>query len=162
MQLVSTVTVGAGGAASIEFTSIPQTGTDLLLVYSLRADSGADTPQISINGSTTGFSNRYLLGTGSSAVSGTINGRFVGVNAINTATANTFGNSATYFPNYTSSSNKTWSGEGVNENNATAATQLLVAGVWANTAAITSLTLNLSSGNFVQHSSASLYIITKA
>jgi len=28
-ELVETVTVGAGGASSIEFTSIPQDGTDL-------------------------------------------------------------------------------------------------------------------------------------
>ena len=34
--LISSVTVGSGGAANIEFTSIPSTYTDLLLKYYLR------------------------------------------------------------------------------------------------------------------------------
>jgi hypothetical protein len=161
LVLVSTVTVGAGGAASIEFTGIPQSGTDLLLVFSLRSDNSDDNVKVTLNGSTTGFTNRYLLGTGSSAVSGTVNGRFVGETSISGQTASTFGNSQVYFPNYTSSANKTWSADGVNENNATAATQLLVAGLWSNTAAITSIGLSVT-GNFVQHSTASLYTITKA
>ena len=36
-NLISTITVGSGGAASIDFTSIPQTYTDLLVKISLRA-----------------------------------------------------------------------------------------------------------------------------
>ena len=162
MTLVQTVTVGAGGAASIEFTGIPQDGTDLVLLVSGRVDSGADNLLIGFNGSTSSFSNRYLLGTGSSAVSGTFSGRIVGEVGISSATANTFGNSSVYIPNYASSANKTWSGDGVNENNATAASQIIVAGTWANTAAITSIQLSVSSGSFVQHSTASLYKVTKA
>ena len=49
------------------------------------------------------------------------------------------------------------SADGVMENNATEAYQNLVAGLWSNTSAITSLTLAKSTGNFVQYSSASLY-----
>jgi len=40
MTHISTVQVGAGGAASINFTSIPQTGTDLALVMSGRLSAG--------------------------------------------------------------------------------------------------------------------------
>ena len=36
--LISSVTVGAGGASSIDFTSIPATYTDLLVKFSLRTD----------------------------------------------------------------------------------------------------------------------------
>jgi hypothetical protein len=36
----SSVTVGSGGAADIEFTSIPATYTDLLLVLSGRGTTG--------------------------------------------------------------------------------------------------------------------------
>ena len=42
MTLVSTTTVPSGGAASIEFTNIPQTGKDLLLVCSLRQTTGSE------------------------------------------------------------------------------------------------------------------------
>jgi hypothetical protein len=37
-KLIETVTVGSGGAANIEFTSIPQTYTDLKLVISGKND----------------------------------------------------------------------------------------------------------------------------
>ena len=52
--LISTVTVGAGGAASIDFNSIPGTYTDLLLVVSVRSTRPAATNDglfMSINGS---------------------------------------------------------------------------------------------------------------
>jgi hypothetical protein len=39
MQLIASTTVGSGGATFIEFTSIPQTGTDLVLQCYLRRDS---------------------------------------------------------------------------------------------------------------------------
>jgi hypothetical protein len=58
-----------------------------------------------------------------------------------TATANTFGNTEFYIPNYTSSNYKSFSVDGVTENNATAAFALY-AGLWSNTAAITSFRLN--------------------
>ena len=35
---IQTVTVGSGGAASIDFTSIPQTYTDLKIVLSARTN----------------------------------------------------------------------------------------------------------------------------
>ena len=41
-KALSTVTVGAGGAASIDFTSIPSTYTDLQILCSLKTSySGA-------------------------------------------------------------------------------------------------------------------------
>jgi hypothetical protein len=41
-EIISSVTVGAGGAAYIEFTNIPQTYTDLNLVFSGRNTSSGD------------------------------------------------------------------------------------------------------------------------
>ena len=43
------------------------------------------------------------------------------------------------------------------KNNATFGNQSLVAGLWANTAAITSISVGGYSGNLAQYSSASLY-----
>jgi hypothetical protein len=155
---IQTVTVGAGGASSIDFTSIPQTYTDLKLVVSLRTNSaGAEAVMIEFNGSSANLSGRRLYGDGGSATSDTLtNIRF----AINTAadTASVFSNGEFYIPNYTSANNKSVSVDGVNETNGTNAVQSLVAGLWSNTAAITSIKLlGNSSGSFVQYSTATLY-----
>ena len=74
-----------------------------------------------------------------------------------TATANTFANVSIYIPNYTSANYKSVSIDAVTENNATTAYAFLSAGLWSNTAAITSATITNSSGNYVQYSTAYLY-----
>ena len=48
---IQTVTVGSGGASSIDFTSIPQTYTDLCLVYSARLTTTDTNWRLKINGS---------------------------------------------------------------------------------------------------------------
>ena len=164
-QLIQTVTVGAGGAASIDFTSIPQTGTDLLLVVSARSQNAIiyDSLFFGFNGSNSNFSARYLRADGSSPFSNTWSNAVSDASATgNSATANTFGNFQLYIPNYTGSTNKSLSIDSVTENNATNAYQYLHAGLWANTAAITSLNFVIGGGgNVGQHSTASLYLITK-
>jgi hypothetical protein len=74
-----------------------------------------------------------------------------------TSTANTFGNVAIYIPNYTSSNNKSISVDGVGENNATTAFADLYAGLWANSSAITSITLYNIISDFAEFSTATLY-----
>ncbi len=162
MTLVSTVQVGAGGAASIEFTGIPQTGTDLLVVFSGREPLGTFIEPITFNGSSTGYSFRSLRGNGSAVLSQTQSNNLLGfvVNQ-STDTANTFSNCSVYIPNYSGATNKTWSMDGVNENNATTAYQYIVAGLWSNTAAITSLQIGGGGYTLSQYSTASLYLITK-
>jgi hypothetical protein len=77
-------------------------------------------------------------------------------------TANTFGNTSIYIPNYRSSAAKSFSVDAVTENNATLAYQNIQAGLWNNSAAITSISISfLSGGNWAQGSSASLYGIRK-
>jgi hypothetical protein len=157
-EAIATVTVGSGGAANMEFTSIPATYTDLKLVYSGR-DNRNDTQNgvnISLNGSTSNFTGRQLQGNGSAAASFNI-ARFVSYNNGANSTANTFANAEIYFPNYASSNYKSFSSDAVEENNATTAFTFLSAGLWSNTAAITSITLTPDSANFVQYSTATLY-----
>jgi len=162
MQLVSTVTVGAGGAATISFTGIPQTATDLLLTISERHSVDGNT-RLTFNGSSSGYTQRRLHGTGSSANSTTNSTIFLFMEGQDDSyTANTFSNGAVYIPNYAGSAHKSVSWDYVTENNSTTADQMILAGVWADTAAITSITLALPSGVFTQHSTASLYTITKA
>lgn len=162
-QLIQTVTVGSGGAASIEFTSIPQTYTDLLLVYSTRAATTGSDGSARFNSDTgSNYSYRKLGGNGSvtSSDSGTSQTSFTRVGRVNpsSATANVFSSNSMYIPNYTSSNNKSISIEGVSENNASSANIDLIAGLWSNSAAITSIALQIDGGgNFAQYSSASLY-----
>jgi hypothetical protein len=163
MTLVSTVTVGSGGAASIEFTSIPQTGTDLYLVMSLRSTNsvGARNTNIKFNALTTGYSVRALSGYGSGRSSFTDASNYFGPTPGTLYTANTFTNAAVSIPNYAGSTAKSWSVDAVNENNATDADQMIIAGIQTSTAAITSLTITLqASDTIAQYSTASLYTIS--
>ena len=161
-QLVETIEVGSGGAASIEFTSIPQDGVDLVLKFSLRdVDAGtSDVIFFRINGSTADFTSIRLTSSGS-AVSSAGAGRLVYSSIVgNGATSNTFSNGEVYLSNYAGSSPKSYSVDSVTENNATAASSSIQAGIWNNTSAITSLYLAGGGYNFMQHSTASLYKIT--
>jgi len=148
-------------AASVTFSNIPQSGyTDLKVVVSARQSRSEVTSntRIEFNGLSTNLSCRYLQGTGSSALSSSSASYIFAESNANSSTANTFGNSEIYIPNYTSSNYKSVSWDAVTENNATAADTLLVAGLWSSTAAITSITLSsLSSDSFLQYSTFSLY-----
>ena len=165
---IATTTVGSGGAATISFTSIPQTYTDLVVVLSARgtdAGTGANDGRLTFNGSSSGYSSRLLYGTGSAVGSASNSGTYmywVGGAVAGGHTANTFSNSSIYIPNYTSSNNKSVSFDGVNENNGTYGSQLMTAGLWSNSAAITSISLSLDYNNFAQYSTATLYGVTNA
>jgi hypothetical protein len=156
---IASVTVGSGGAANMEFTSIPQIYKDILIMVSARGTSNFAGSgyfmYVRPNGSSSNLSGRYLVGTGSSAVSGTI-APYLYMSPSD-ATASVFGNGQMYFPNYTSSNYKSTSAESVYENNATGAYQDLSAGLWSDTTAITSITLVPGGGNFAQYSTATLY-----
>ena len=149
-------------AASVTFSNIPQTGyTDLKIVASVRSDKpsyGFSNFALSINGSTANLATRYLEGSGSAATSGsTTTGAAGNINGPS-STANVFSNTEFYFPNYTSSNYKSWSEDHVTEANATTAWMDFFAGLWSNTAAITSITFTEgNSSTFSQYSTFSLY-----
>jgi len=165
MKLIESKTL-ATAATAIEFTSIPQTYTDLVVVYSFR-DTGTNGTErvhntvLSLNGSTSGFTQVALAGTGSTVFSFTSSPRFAGWHPDAAATSNTFGNTALYLPNYTGSTNKSHSIDQVAENNGTTTYSCILAGLWSNTAAITSLTLTTAGTNLAIGSTASLYGILK-
>jgi hypothetical protein len=160
MKLIESKTLGTA-AASIEFTSIPQDGTDLLVLIAARSTAGSET-RLALNGSTSGFSRRDLSGNGSSASSSSASDNYIGEMGVASSTANVFGSMNLYIPNYTGSSNKSYSVETVAENNATGANLRLLAGLWSNTAAITTLTISTGGGDtIVAGSIISLYKITK-
>lgn len=155
---IATVTVGSGGASNIEFTSIPGTYTDLMLLGSVRTNRATftgDNLQPIFNGSTANFTFRALSGDGSVAYSDTT---FITVFDTNVATANTFSNFSIYIPNYAGSNNKSISIDGVGETNGTTVYMSLAAGLWSQTAAITSFGIqSATSSTLQQYSTATLY-----
>jgi hypothetical protein len=162
MTLIATITVGSGGAGEMKFSSIPSTFTDLLVVYSIRTGFSSVYQQIPVyfNNDSSNTTGRNLLGTGSGASSDSASFPQYAATAAN-ATSNTFSNGQVYVPNYAGSTTKSFSVDVVTENNATNAGQTLFAGLWNSTAAINTLQLWGASQTMQQHSSASLYGITK-
>ena len=167
-ELIASSTVGAGGAASIDFTSIPSTYTDLCVKICSRLTSAAYTQSLTMqfNGSTSGYSSKNLRGNGSAASSvSDVYGTdeiYLGELPAASATSNTFGNGDIYIPNYAGSAYKSVSCDIVTEDNQTLAYAYLTAGLWSNTSAITSIKLIPNAGNFVQYSTAYLYGVKNA
>jgi hypothetical protein len=160
--LIASSTVGAGGAASIDFTSIPSTYTDLSVKLSIRNNAGGgQAVRMEFNGSDSASGNytiRLLEGDGASATSGNATTTaIVGTASGTTHTANSFTSIDVYVPNYASSNYKSHSSDSAQETNATTAYLDLVATTWAVTSAISSIKIYTSSGNLVQYSSAYLY-----
>lgn len=167
--LIASTTVGAGGASTIDFTSIPSTYTDLLIMTSTRSSQSTSTNQglaIQFNSNTSSYSNRAVFFQDSVGVRSASNLYGVtdktiegGVPAASN-TANTFDNTSIYIPNYASSNYKGYSADNATNTNSTTDYTYnlqLTANLWSNTAAISSISLFLVSGNFVQYSSAYLY-----
>jgi hypothetical protein len=163
--LIEAKTLGSA-VSSVTFNSIPQTYTDILLKVSARGttSSNAIDTKLTFNGSTAGYTLRNVYGDGSSVGSfsdsttnytgGEINGA--------SSTGSTFSNNEFYVPNYTSANYKSFSADIVTENNGTAAIAWMHAGLWSNTAAITSLTIASASGNLDTYSTFYLYGISNS
>jgi hypothetical protein len=162
---IATTEVPSSGSSTISFNSIPQGYTDLHVVLSVRSTGASTDSQnaavlMAINGVDTnrvykrieGYStNLVSTNQSTSATIGLITGAL--------STASTFSTMEVYVPNYSGSGYKTlscnWSAENNNANNYDLG---MIAGFWASTAAITSLSFTIGDGaNFAQYSTATLY-----
>jgi hypothetical protein len=166
-SLITSSTVGAGGAASIDFTGIPSIYTDLCVIASLRSAEVLSRSDLRLrfNSSTSGYTGREVRGFDSSSVGSTTStATYFDCARIpaSQATANIFGNAVIYIPNYASSNNKSFSVDDVTENNSSSSYYLsLSAGLWSNTAAITAVNI-FTNANLAQYSTAYLYGIIKS
>ena len=163
---IASVAVGSGGAATISFSSIPSTYTDLQLVISGRTSSSNPTTNLRFNSDTTA-TNYYrmsVLSYGSGSQSNSVNDMGAGGWTPYTGyTASTFGVNSYYIPNYTSSNQKSYSTDSATENNATDNYTGYIAGRWTGTAAITGITIYPAvDGSWSQYSTATLYGISKS
>lgn len=163
-ELISAVTVGSGGASSIDFTSIPSTFTDLCVKISARISDTGSNIRWTINGTSSGYSERMVYNADGAAYStSAASSYFQFLYATNSSlTSNTFNSAEIYIPNYAGSTNKSISVDSTQENNGTSIVQNLTAGLWSNTAAITSLSFGTAGGNLVQYSTAYLYGVKNA
>jgi hypothetical protein len=160
---IATVTVGAGGAATMVFSSIPQTYTDLCIKMSARGTNTIGETKVTFNAISANYDVRVLYGDGANPAStnylASTTLQLLGTNNRSSSGASTFSSTELYIPNYAGSTNKSLSVDAVTEDNVTsgATTQIgLHAGLSANTAAITSVTL-AAAANFAQYSTATLY-----
>lgn len=162
-ELIATVTLGSS-AASIDFTSIPGTYTDLMVVFSGRSSSTGSSAffpaQLKFNGSTANYTQRRMYGT--NGATGSANDSYGVESPESNATANTFSNVIIRIPNYAGSTQKSVTIDNVSANSSALALWQIAGGLWTQTAAITSFGLvGYSSTNLLAGTTASLYGFNK-
>jgi hypothetical protein len=155
----------SSSTASVTFSAIPSTYTDLVVRFSLRGDRAdrRDVLMVGLNSSSINISGTYLYSTYSSSVGQ--GGRDAAATSAGfgwfdaaTATANTFASGEIYIPNYTTSTTKPINSIIMSEDNSTTADGWLQASFANSTAVITSINLSrLFGSNFVSGSSFYLY-----
>ena len=152
---IATTTLGSA-ASSYTFSSIPSTYTDLVLIVYTKSAS-TDNLAIQVNGDTgTNYSNTYISGNGSTAISG----RNTSVSqAYITGTGTSFGTSIINFQNYANTTTyKTFIGRGSWTDYQVRAS----AALWRSTSAISSITVLCTGDNFQTGSTFTLYGIEAA
>lgn len=151
---IATVTVGTA-TPDINFTSIPGTFTDLVLVFNGTGD-GNSAVFLTFNGSTTNYSDTQLYGTGTAAGSQ----RRTGNSRIQDILIYTNRSTGIYhiFNYANTTTNKTVLARG----GAAEVEVQAVVGLWANTAAITSIKLTAGTVNWASGTTATLYGIKAA
>lgn len=151
---IATQTLGSA-AATVTFSSIPGTYTDLVLIAQFTVTTGNSNIILYFNGSeATNYSFTGLGGSGGAAVSS----RSTNATGIQTEYYGygdqTQANRIINIMNYANTTtNKTVIGRGNNSNNGTSA----IVGLWRSTAAITSATIKADGTTFTSGSTFSLY-----
>jgi hypothetical protein len=166
---IATNTVTGSTVASVTFSSIPSTYTDLVLVSYVRVTKAATTNDdvlVTLNGVNTGdlYSNTYAYGSGSTAGSGRVTSRNSGYWLYSPAANATSGVFETNILNLMNYSNTTTFKSGVSKSASMSDSAAMRAVLWRSTAAINSIAIATSTGSvyFVAGTSFSLYGIKAA
>jgi hypothetical protein len=166
---IGVATVGSGGAASIDFTSIPSTYTHLQIRGIARTTditSGTQSLFLQFNTDTgSNYARHYLNGSGSAAGAGGAASQtsvFAGTTIRAGDTANTFAVNVIDILDYanTNKYKTTRSLSGVDTNGA--GFVQFMSGLWQNTNAVTSIKLLPNNDNFAQYTQFALYGIKGA
>jgi len=155
--LLETITVGAAGAASVTFNSIPQSGyTDLVVKGSARLGTTGIIARFNSD-SGTNYSRTILRGNGSTADSTRQSNQ--NSIAIDGSYSQPYQNAIMHIMNYANTT--TYKTTIQRSNNAGAGLDQGV-GMWRNTAAITSIDVTLQTNNYTAGTKFTLYGIKAA
>jgi hypothetical protein len=166
---IATVTVGSGGSASIDFTSIPSTYKHLQLRGIVRCDNTTNTNlqwRLNSDNSNANYNIHILRGTGAAViseavVSGSANSFIVANEPVakSSDTSGIFGVVVIDLLDYSNTSKyKTARALAGRDVNGTGGAITLTSSLWQNTAAVSSISLSVvNSLNFVQHTQFALY-----
>jgi len=160
-ESIATVTVGSGGASSIEFTSIPSTFAHLqvrLIGRSSTTGANGDYFNLQLNGDTgSNYALHAIYGDGSAAYStalSSVSYMYWSRLATTSHSANIFGAGVFDILDYASTSKAT-TVRGIQGYDSNGGGRLyLNSGLWTSTAAVTSIKMTFTWG---QHSTAALY-----
>lgn len=161
-ESIQTVTVGAGGSTSIDFTAIASTYKHLQIRYIARGSSSDNVFYLRYNSDSTSgnYANHLLYGDGSSAAASaslTEPGTTYVAVSNSSRLASTFAAGVVDILDYANTNKyKTQRALTGREDNS-AGIVILASGLWKNTAAITSVSCVPVTGNFAQYSSFALY-----
>ena len=160
-ESIQTVTVGSGGASSVSFSSIPSTYKHLQVRILTRSTFGANEWPIfvQLNGNGSGYAYHDLQGNGSAVSASASSSQSLmqlGDTSAANGTANSFGvfimDILDYADTNKNKTGRTLYGYDLNGSGKVG----LRSGLWANTAAVTSLSFG-TGGNFAEYSSFALY-----
>ena len=168
-ESIATNTVGSGGVSSVTFSSIPSTYAHLQIrclargTYNLNASSSLNV-QLNGNSTISNYSTHLMDGNGSSASSyGASSDYPQGATSNATAGANIFGVAIIDILDYTNTNKyKTIRILSGNDNNGSGTIRFSSGAFYANTNAITNVTLTSGGGNIAELSTFALYGIKGA
>lgn len=158
--------VGAGGAASVIFSSIPQTFNDLMLLGSARGtNSGRTDAKAIVNNTTGGYTYNFMEGYATNQVYSSNSNSTNGIDVImpdSSHTANYFSTSQHYISNYKSTGYKQGIARQCSPSNSTLTfyIQALAFQITSAAAPVTSLTVTANVGLIAQFSKFHLYGIS--
>ncbi len=157
---IATYTVSSATASSITFSNIPQNYTHLQLRCTLRnTTTGSNYATININSGT--YRQNFWYTSGSGYVVSTSTGADVVFSRMSSATANYFGSNIMEIDDYSSTTRnkvvRSIGGAETTYSNSTGGNWAFSSLLSMNTAAVSTVTITPSSGNFAQWSQATLY-----
>jgi hypothetical protein len=169
-ESIATVTVGSGGAANVEFTSIPSTYTHLQIRAFCKTSSNtandSNANETTFNSDTgNNYANHWLYGNGTSALAASVTSTslaYLGWANSNNYSASHFTANVIDILDYANSNKfktvRTLSG---NDGNG-AGNVVLTSCLWRSTSAITSIKMTAGAGTYMQYSHFALYGIKGA
>jgi hypothetical protein len=167
-ESIATVSVGSGGAANVEFTSIPSTYSHLQIRAFARSTRTEVQDYMDVrlnNDSGANYSYHFLQGDGSVTQAGgsvSLNQAYSSYIAGGNSTSGVFGVNILDILDYSSTNkNKTFRFLGGFDNNGSGRIAMM-SDLWMNTNAVTSVKLSPSTGSFSQYSQFALYGIRSA